>query len=84
VTPQVRAERGLTSEAGALIVRITDELGGRLGLRAGDVIVGINRTAIRNADQLAEAFQSLEGSGRMALTIERNGGYGVRNFYWRR
>jgi len=84
VTPQVRAERGLTSEAGALIVRITDELGGRLGLRAGDVIVGINRTAIRSADQLAEAFQSLEGSGRMALTIERNGGYGVRNFYWRR
>jgi serine protease Do len=84
VTPQVRAERGLASEAGALIVRITDELGNRLGLRAGDVIVAINRTPIRSAAQLAEAFESLEGAGRMAVTIERNGGYGVRNFYWRR
>jgi serine protease Do len=84
VTPQVRAERGLTSETGAMIVRITDELGGRLGLRPGDVIVGLNRTPIRSADELAGAFDSLAGSGRMAVTFERNGGYSVRNFYWRR
>ena len=84
VTPQVRAERGLTSEAGAMIVGISDELGGRLGLRPGDVIVGIDRTPIRGADELAQAFDSLAGSGRMAVTFERNGGYSVRNFYWRR
>jgi serine protease Do len=84
VTPQVRAERGLASEAGAMIVRISDELGGRLGLRPGDVIVGMNRTPIRSADELAAAFGGLEGSGSMAVTIERNGGYGVRNFTWSR
>jgi len=84
VTPQVRAERRLTSEAGALIVSITEDAQGRTGLRAGDVIVGINRTAIRSADELARVFESLRGSGRLALTFERNGGYGVRNLYFQR
>ena len=84
VTPQVRAERGLTSEAGALILGISDELVGRTGLRRGDVIVGINRTPIRSADELARVFDGLSGSGRLALTFERNGGYGVRNLYYGR
>lgn len=84
VTPQVRAERGLTSEAGALIVGISSELASQTGLRAGDVIVGINRTPIRSADELAAVFDRLDGNGRIALTFERNGGYGVRNLVYRR
>jgi S1-C subfamily serine protease len=84
VTPQVRAERGLTSEAGALILGISDELVGSTGLRPGDVIVGINRTPIRSADELAQVFDGLTGNGRLALTFERNGGYGVRPLYYRR
>jgi S1-C subfamily serine protease len=84
VTPEVRAERRLTSEAGALIVGITDDARGRTGLREGDVIVGINRTAIRSAEELARVFESLRGSGGLALTFERNGGYGVRNLYFER
>jgi len=84
VTPQVRAERRLTSEAGALIVGITDDARSRTQLREGDVIVGINRTAIRSAEELARVFESLQGSGRLALTYERNGGYGVRNLYYQR
>jgi serine protease Do len=84
VTPQVRAERGLASEAGALIVGITEQTRANTGLRPGDVIVGINRTAIRSADELARVFESLSGNGRLALTFERNGGYGVRNLVYRR
>jgi type II secretory pathway component PulC len=84
VTPQVRAERGLTSEAGALIVGISSDLAAQTGLRAGDVIVGINRTPVRSADELARIFEGLRGSGRLALTIERNGGYGVRNLLFQR
>ncbi|HET9948158.1 MAG TPA: trypsin-like peptidase domain-containing protein, partial [Longimicrobiales bacterium] len=83
VTPQIRAERGLVSEAGAMIAGISEELGNRLGLRVGDVIVGINRTPIRSAGQLADIFENLRGSGRMVVTLERNGGYSVRDFYWR-
>jgi serine protease Do len=84
VTPQVRAERGLASEAGALIVGISSDLAAQTGLRAGDVIVGINRTPVRSADELARIFEGLRGSGRLALTIERNGGYGVRNLVFQR
>jgi serine protease Do len=83
VTPQIKAERGLTSDQGALITGISDELKRNLGLQVGDVIVGVNRTAIHTAEQLAKIFDSLSGSGRMVLTIERNGGYGTRDLYWR-
>jgi type II secretory pathway component PulC len=57
---------------------------GSTGLRPGDVIVGINRTPIRSADELAQVFDGLAGNGRLALTFERNGGYGVRPLYYRR
>ncbi len=84
VTPQVRAERGLASDAGALIVGIAEQTRNNTGLRPGDVIVGINRTQIRSAEELARVFEQLNASGRIALTFERNGGYGVRNLYYRR
>ncbi len=82
VTPQIRAERGLTSEAGALIAGISNELAGQLGLRPGDVIVGINRTQIRSAEEFAGILDRL--GGQFSLTFERNGSYNVRTFYWRR
>jgi serine protease Do len=84
VTPQVRAERGLASEAGALILGISENLVSNTGLRRGDVIVGINRTPIRSAEELARVFEGLSGTGRLALTIERNGAYGVRTLSFRR
>jgi serine protease Do len=86
VTPQIQSERGLASESGAMIAGITDELAARLGLRRGDVIVGVNRTAVRSAEQLAGIFDSLESSGRsgrLILTFERNGGYDTVDLYWR-
>jgi serine protease Do len=82
VTPQIRAERRLTSEAGALVAGISNELAGQLGLRPGDVIVGINRTQVRTAEEFAAILDRL--SGQFSLTFERNGGYNVRTFYWRR
>jgi len=84
VTPQVRAERGLASEAGALVVDISEQASANTQLRPGDVIVGVNRTPIRSADELAAVFDRLGGSGRLALTFERNGGYGVRYLSYRR
>jgi serine protease Do len=78
VSPQIRAERGLTSEAGALIAGISNELAAQLGLRPGDVIVGINRTPIRSAEEFARVLDRL--GGQFSLTFERNGGYNVRFF----
>ncbi|MEQ1857339.1 MAG: trypsin-like peptidase domain-containing protein [Longimicrobiales bacterium] len=82
VTPQIRAERGLTSEAGALIAGISNELAQLLQLEPGDVIVGVNRTQVRSAEEFAEILQRV--SGQFSLTFERGGGYGVRNLSLRR
>ena len=83
VTPQIRSERGLTSEEGALIATISDRLAGQLGLQQGDVLVQINRTRVGNAEEVARIFEALQGSGSIRLYFERNGGYVVRDFYWR-
>jgi len=82
VTPQIQAERGLTSEDGALVAGISAQLAGQLGLRAGDVIVQLNRVRIRTAEEAAEAFDALEGTGRIVMYFERGGSYNMRSFYW--
>ena len=42
-----------------------------LGLRAGDVILQINRQRIESAEQAAEVLR--QTSGRLTVYIERNG-----------
>lgn len=84
VTPQIQLERGLANEDGAMVTEISNELAERLGLRPGDVILQMNRTRIRNADDVATFVDSLTGrEGRVVLLIERDGAYGRRDLYWR-
>ncbi len=83
VTPQIRSERGLASDNGALIADITPEVSGQLGLREGDVLLQVNRTRVRSADEVARIFESLRGRGSMRIYFERNGGVVTRDFYWR-
>jgi S1-C subfamily serine protease len=83
VTPQIRAERGLASERGAMIAGISGESASRLGLRRGDVIVQINRIPIGSAEDLAALFRDLTGSGRLDVYFERSGDYNRRTLYWR-
>jgi serine protease Do len=85
VTPPVRAERGIRSEEGAMIVDITPELARRIGLVPGDVIVGLNRTPVRSAEEFARVAQAMaDRGGQFVLTFERNGGYNVRQLYFGR
>jgi serine protease Do len=84
VTPQIRAERGITSEDGALIASISPQLAGQLGLRQGDVLVQVNRARVRSAEDAARIFEGLRGQGTVRIYVERNGGYVARDLYWRR
>ena len=80
LTPPIRAERGLNNEQGALIVGVSDAVSRQLGLRPGDLIVGINRYAVRSAEEAAEYLRRLqEYQGRVfvRLLVERSG----REFY---
>src|SRR5690606_23002546 len=62
LTPAIQAERGLTSDAGALVISLT-EPARATGLREGDVILQINQWRIRTAEEAAAALDSLRGQG---------------------
>jgi len=81
LTPAIRAERGLLSENGALILR-SSEAAQRVGLREGDLIVQINRTPVRSAADAAAQLQRLSGT-RVAVRIilERQGQLISTSFY---
>ncbi|MGH7536698.1 MAG: PDZ domain-containing protein, partial [Gemmatimonadales bacterium] len=61
VTPSVQAERGLRTDRGALIFRMTPAVSRATSLREGDVILGINRTTVRTAAQVAELLKPRAG-----------------------
>jgi serine protease Do len=82
VTPGIRAERSLSYETGALIVDIQRDLEGRIGLRAGDVILQVNRRRVESAEQAAEVLR--RASGNVAVYIERDGAVIVRRLLFRR
>jgi serine protease Do len=78
LTPAIRAERGLENEQGALIVDLSDQARA-LGLRSGDLIVAINRSRIRSAEEAARVLQE-PGSRGVVVYFERGGRYGSVQF----
>ena len=72
VSPAVRAERGIRSEEGVLIFRISPSVSGATGLRAGDVILAINRSAVRRASQVGELLNVRPGE-IVRIYLEREG-----------
>ena len=73
LTSQIRAERGVQSDRGALIFRISRELSQATGLREGDVIVGMNRRRIITADDVREVVGVLKPRQALRLYFERGG-----------
>lgn len=83
LTPAIRAERGLTSERGALIVALPETAARDLGLRAGDLIVQINRVPIDSAEDAARVLRAVAGRGGVRLFFEREGRLMSRAFHVR-
>jgi len=83
VTPAIRQERGLRSEHGALIYGIGEQAQRTTGMRAGDVIVQINRTAVASAEDAREAFRRTQGGGAIRVYVERRGNVFFTDFYVR-
>jgi S1-C subfamily serine protease len=81
VTPQIRQERSVGVEHGALIYNIGPDAAAGTGLQPGDVIFQINRQGIAGADDLRRAFAQAVGSGPLTVWFERSGGVGRTTFY---
>jgi serine protease Do len=69
----IRAERGIRSEHGAVIYKVSDRVSQELGIQSGDVIVQVNRAPVTSADQAAEALNYYGGRGPIRMYFERNG-----------
>ena len=80
LSPAIRAERNLASEAGALIVGLSDAARA-IGLTEGDVIVQLNRTPVRSAQDAASLLRRLSGTGYVRAIIERQGRLASVGFY---
>jgi serine protease Do len=72
VTPAIQAERGIRSDKGALIFRISPQVSRATGLEVGDVILAINRTAVRSASQVADLLNVRAGQV-VRVYLERDG-----------
>ncbi len=74
VTPAIRSERRLASSEGALVVRISPVLSQRIGLVEGDVLLWLNNTRLRTAQEAADALRRTQQSrSRFQLVFERDG-----------
>ncbi|HEY5219213.1 MAG TPA: PDZ domain-containing protein, partial [Gemmatimonadaceae bacterium] len=73
VTPAIRAERNIHSAAGALVLKVSDQMANELGVQAGDVIIQINRTPIKSADDASKALNHYAGLGPIRMWLERAG-----------
>jgi serine protease Do len=83
VTPEVQSERGVRSEAGALVVGISPELQAQLGFAVGDVLLQINNARVGSAEDAANILGRLRGRGTIQIYFERDGGLQSVSFYWR-
>lgn len=73
LSPAIRAERGLRSPQGAVVYRVTDRVSQDLGIRAGDLIIQVNRTPVTDAQSAARALEYYIGRGPITMFFERNG-----------
>jgi serine protease Do len=72
VTPAIQAERGIRSERGALIFRLSPQVSRATGLQPGDVIVGINRSPVRSASEISDLLNVRPGQV-IRIYVERDG-----------
>jgi serine protease Do len=83
VSPAIRQERGIESEAGALIYGIGAQAQQSTGLREGDVIIQINRSPVKRAEEVQDFFRDAQGRSAVRVYVERTGNVGWTDFYVR-
>jgi serine protease Do len=84
LTAAMKAERSIRSRSGALIVRVGQTVANELGVQAGDLIVGINQTAVTSAEDVAKAIDDNVRRGAIKMFVERGGTIYTTDFYIRR
>jgi len=80
VTPAIAAERGLRRQYGALVYRIGKDVADQTGIQQGDVILQINNSPVRTAQDVARTIDTYAGRTYLRFIIERQGQLFVTEF----
>ncbi len=75
LTDVIRQERGVASNAGALVYRASDRIRDEIGLQDGDVIVQVGQTRVNSAESASAAIDRYGARGPVAVVFERNRQY---------
>jgi serine protease Do len=73
LTPTLRAERGVMSSQGALVTNVSDRVRDEIGLSVGDVILQVNNTPVRTADDVVRAINQAPARTVTRISFERRG-----------
>ena len=73
VTPAIASERGLRRAYGALVYNVSQMVSEQTGLQAGDVILQINNSPIRSAEDVQKAIDYYGTRVYLRVTLERQG-----------
>lgn len=73
LTPTLREERGIRNTQGALVTRVSQRVRDEIGLDEGDVILQVNNTRIRTADDVARAVNEARPRQVIRASFERRG-----------
>ena len=80
VTPAIASERGLRRASGALVYAVSPPIADQTGLAQGDIILQINNTTVRTAEDVARAIDYYGGRMYLRLVVERQGQLYVTEF----
>lgn len=80
VTPAIAAERGLRRSYGALVYNASPLVADQTGLQQGDVILQINNTPVRNAQDVQKAIDYYGSRVYLRVIYARQGQLGMTVF----
>ncbi|QJR34980.1 trypsin-like serine protease [Gemmatimonas groenlandica] len=75
LTDVIRQERGVASNAGALVYRVSDRIRDEIGLQDGDVIVQVGQSRVNSAEAASAAIDRYGARGPVYVVFERNRQY---------
>jgi serine protease Do len=73
VTPTIASERGLRRPYGALVYNVSQTISAQTGIQQGDVILQINNSITRTAEDVASAIDRYGGRMYLNMTVDRKG-----------
>jgi serine protease Do len=75
LNPQMDEQLGITADQGVAVVGVDPEsAAGQAGVRPGDVIVEVNRNAVKSIDDVKNSISQAKDKDRLLLLVQRQDG----------